>query len=225
MSTIQQDRYLAILERVLPQYAELQLALMPHVAALLGDGVPDMRSERALERFDEAAEAVRHAASGEHRASYDRALRHREKFGAWARRLAASPVPPSLDHQDLHAGNILIPPSGPGQRTRFYDWGDSVIAHPFASMLLGLGWMRARLSAADDDPRIVRLRDAYLEPFGGFGSRVELVETLELACRVAKAARTLTWARAVAMEELPGFHLAPLTTFAGISDDTYLSDH
>ena len=42
-----------------------------------------------------------------------------------------------------------------------------------------------------------RLRDAYLEPFGDLAPHEELVESLELACRVGKIARALTWHRSV----------------------------
>ena len=223
LSSIDADRYLGILERVLPRYAELQLALMPHVDALLGDGVFDARPERGRELFEAAAAAVRPAAVGEHREAFGAALRRREAFASWAQRLAESPVPPSLDHQDLHAGNILIPPDDLQGPTRFYDWGDSVVAHPFASMLLGLGWVRALLRSEDDDARLLRLRDAYLEPFALFGSRADLVESLELACRVGKAARTLTWARAAALDDIGGFELAPLQSFTGIARRSYLS--
>jgi hypothetical protein len=76
-------------------------------------------------------------------------------------------------------------------RVRFYDWGDSVVAHPFASMLLGLGMIRLQLKVAADDPAVTRPRDAYLEVFGDLASHGELVEELELACRVGKALRAL----------------------------------
>jgi hypothetical protein len=39
-------------------------------------------------------------------------------------------------------------PAGAVGRVRFYDWGDSVVAHPFASMLLGLGMIRLQLEVA-----------------------------------------------------------------------------
>jgi hypothetical protein len=223
LASLEPTEYLGILERVLPQYGELQVTLMPHVVDMLGLGVADMRAECALERFDEAAVAVRDAAVGEHVEVLERTLRFRETFGKWAHELANSPVPASLDHNDLHAGNILIPPAAVESRTRFYDWGDSVVAHPFSSMLLGLGWVRALLETGDHDPRLSRLRDAYLEPFSHLGSHSELVESLELACRVGKAARSLIWARAAAMDDVSGFELAPLLSFTGISDSSYLS--
>ena len=73
---------------------------------------------------------------------------------------------------------------------RFYDWGDAVVAQPFASML-ALGWVP--MSDADR----LSLRDAYLGPFGELAPHAELVQTLELACRVGKIARALTWQRSV----------------------------
>jgi hypothetical protein len=76
---------------------------------------------------------------------------------------------------------------------RFYDWGDSVVAHPFASMLVALGFVRDQLG----DDAVSRPRDAYLEVFSDLAPHGELVAEMELACRVAKIARVLTWARAV----------------------------
>jgi hypothetical protein len=65
-----------------------------------------------------------------------------------------------------------------------------VVAHPFATMLLPLGLASGRAQAE-------RLRDAYLAAFADLAPHAELVETLELACRVAKIARSLIWHRAI----------------------------
>jgi hypothetical protein len=155
----------------LPVYARLQLDLAPHVEELLALGVADMRPAAMPARFEEALAAI----GGD-----DRLSALRPAVAEWCERLAASPVPASIDHNDLHGHNILA-----GER--FYDWGDAVVAHPFATML-ALEWV-------EGDRR--RLRDAYLEPFEAFGTHAELVETLELACRVARIARALVWQRAI----------------------------
>lgn len=181
---------------VLPQYARLQRDLAPQTDRLLALGVADMRAEAMPARFDQALAAV-----GEHverrgpeagRATLERLAALRATYVEWCERLAAAPGAPSLDHNDLHAWNIL----GDGE-ARFYDWGDCVVAHPFASMLVGLGFLRHYLKIGDDDPRLLRLRDAYLEAFGDLAPHAELVATLELACRVGKVARALTWERAM----------------------------
>jgi hypothetical protein len=104
----------------------------------------------------------------------------------------------------LHLSNVV--------EGRFYDWGDAVVAHPFASLLLPLTFLHERVGAE----AVPRVRDAYLETWDGIAPHAELVETVELACRVAKAARALTWIRAG--DDLRG----PLYCLRSILDDSYL---
>jgi Phosphotransferase enzyme family len=180
-----------------------------------------MRPAVMPERFHEALEAAAPAdASG--RAIHRRVAAMEATVASWCERLAASPVPASLDHNDLHPWNIL------DDGARFYDWGDSVVAHPFAAMLVPLGFVQRGLAAGLDDPRFVRARDAYLEVFADLAPRRELVETLALACRVAKVARVLTWDRAIRAAREQGEALdddwasAPLQTLASVLDESYL---
>jgi hypothetical protein len=154
----------------LPRYAALQRALAPHVDELLALGVADMRPHVMPQRLDEAVEAI---AGGE------QVLPARERYVAWCEELAAAPGGASLDHNDLHDRNVLA--SG-----RFYDWGDSVVAHPFASLLVPL-------EVTKGDPRA---RDAYLDCFADLAPHAELVRIADLACRVARVARALVWHRA-----------------------------
>ena len=216
---------------ILPQYAELQRALAPHADELLALGVHDMRPAVLPQRFDEALAAaqafVEAHGSPEDRATCERIAAMRQPVAEWSKRLAAMPGGATIDHNDLHHANIFMDDG----RARFFDWGDSVVAHPFASMLLGIGFVRFELLEAesDDDPRVLRLRDAYLEGFDDLAPRAELVETLELACRAAKVARSLTWQRAVGAAD-PGeigedWARGPFESLAGILDDTYLGDH
>lgn len=181
---------IAALGDALPAYARLQRDLIPHAADLLELGVSDMRPEIMPSRFDEAVDVVRsyveRRADPAERAQLDKVVAMRETVVRWCERLARSAVRPSLDHNDLHAWNIL----GDGRDVRFYDWGDGVLAHPFSSML-ALGWVRM----TDSDR--TRLRDEYLGAFGDLASHDALVEDLELACRVGKIARALTWHRSV----------------------------
>ena len=203
----------------LPRYAELQLALAPRTEELLGLGIADMRAETMPHRFDEALDAARdYARTGEAHAGLDQVAGLRDDVAAWSERLAAAPVAPSLDHNDLHPWNVL---PGAGGSVRFYDWGDAVVAHPFASAL-AIGFLPFELSEHDAE----RLRDAYLEPFGGLAPHVELVEALVLACRLGKIARTLTWHRAISAEgpdEVPERWLdGPVASLTSLLEDTWL---
>ena len=129
------------LAEALAAYAQLQRDLAPHAGRMLG-----ARPGRHAAAGDAAAVRrgrwTRSAATPEVEAM-------RETYREWCERLAASPVPASIDHNDLHPWNIL-------DGARFYDWGDAVVAHPFASMLGGLGFSPI---PADAVPGV---RDAYL---------------------------------------------------------------
>ena len=177
------------------------------------------------QRFDEALAAMRACiehldAESEDAARYERVATMRDTVVEWCDALAASPVPASVDHNDFHAWNVL---PGDGEDlgdARFYDWGDAVVAHPFATML-ALGWVPEA-----GDAGVERMRDAYLEVFGDLGSREELLETLDRACRVGKIARALTWYRAISAT---GFDQvdqrwisAPVESMGSLLDETYL---
>ena len=185
----------------LVEYGRLQRALAPHAEEMLALGVHDMRPAIMPARFHEALAAAGHPAA---------VAALEPTVDEWCEQLAASPLPASLDHNDLHPWNILAGP-------RYYDWGDAVVAHPFAAMLVPLGY----LQHVHGDAVLARARDAYLE---GFGAPGELGDTLELACRVAKIARALTWARAIeAAEDVdPDWATAPAETLERLLRPGYL---
>ena len=232
-SSIPAAEVLAVLAEVLPQYAELQLELAPHADELVTLGVKDMRAALLPQRFDEALHEAEHGARKRESAAdlelCRRLRQHRPQFESLCRRLAGAPGPASLDHNDLHSGNIFLQPSEvPGRRVsaRFYDWGDSVVAHAFSSLLVPLSLIREQYQLGADDPWLARLRDAYLDPFSSLGPRAELIAALELACHAGKVARALTWARA--LQCLHGedanqhFARAPLRWLGFLLDESYL---
>lgn len=186
----------------LPLYGHLQRTLASHVESLLAVGVTDMRPAIMPTRFDQALEAVgrfvdRHGSEDE-RVTHDRVATVRATFAAWCERLAGAPAEASLDHNDLHPWNIFAEDSSGSGTARFYDWGDSVVAHPFSSMLVALGFLRKQLPVGGKEhPGVLRVRDAYLDVFSDLAPHAELVETMELACQVGKVARSLVWDRAL----------------------------
>ncbi|HEY6726493.1 MAG TPA: aminoglycoside phosphotransferase family protein [Polyangiaceae bacterium] len=210
------------LERIAPYYAELQQTLMPHTAALLELGVSDMTPAVMPLRFEQALATARGFLERQDGAvdwrDYDAVAALASRFDAWCAALAESPGSPSLDHNDLHPWNIFATPAAT-ESARFFDWGDSVLAHPFASLLVLLEMLRQTLDTHADDPRVLRVRDAYLEPFGALASRRELITTSALACRVAKAARVLTWQRAIGDEAPPDYAGIPFGKLLELLDE------
>jgi hypothetical protein len=191
----------AALTEALPRYARLQRAASDHLQAMHDLGVPDATPAALPARY---AEAVATIGAGDG---------HRDEVAGWAAELAGT-APSTVDHQDLHVGNVLVD-------GRFADWGDAVLAHPFASLLVALGSLRRTLEVAAEDPVITRPRDAYLEVFADLAPRDELRNLAETACRAAVIARALTWTRGPAAD--PRFADAPRETLAALGEPDWLA--
>jgi Phosphotransferase enzyme family len=219
------------LATILPRYGQMQRDLAPHADRMLALGVADMRAAVMPARFGEALRAVRgyvdRRGTEADRTTCQRVAALRETYVSWCDRLTELPGSASLDHNDLHPWNMLVGAADGPVGVRFYDWGDSVVAHPFASALVPLTFLAGHLGAGPDAPGVLRVRDAYLDAFSDLARHAELVETLELACRVGKAARALTWYRAVrAMrdggDDPRGFASAPLASLESLLHHSYI---
>lgn len=172
-------------------HARLQLALAPRVEDMVALGVPYLPTDALPGRFDAllddpavwapAAEGLR-----------DKLVAHVPAYRDACAELAGSTVPLSLEHDDLHDGNVFV-----GDTYRFFDWGDAYVGHPFALLLVALRVAQDRFSLATGGPELIRLRDAYLEPWIGFAPHAQLVREVSLALQVAKVARSLSWQRAL----------------------------
>jgi hypothetical protein len=60
-------------------------------------------------------------------------------------------------------------------------------------MLVTLRATAARLEVAEEGPEMLRLRDAYLEPWTAFETREKLLAAFETAYRLAMVNRALSW--------------------------------
>jgi hypothetical protein len=178
-------------EAFLRVHAQLQLDLVGHVEEMVDFGVPLLPTSSLPARLDALLD--------------DGAVWSRSEIGAReavaacapayraaCAELAAGVIPTSLQHDDLHDGNVFV-----RDGYRFFDWGDAYLGHPFAVLLVALRVAADRFTLPHGDPALLRLRDAYLEPWSGFGPHTQLVREVELAMRVAKVARALSWQRAL----------------------------
>ncbi|WP_433388716.1 phosphotransferase [Micromonospora sp. KLBMP9576] len=188
---------LARWERVLPEYADLQRAVAPDAGELLALGVPDHRPQALPELFgallDDGESLLLGSADGLTVEAYELLRAHRAGFAEDCRRLAGSGVAPTIQHDDLHDGNVFVADGG----YRFFDWGDASVAHPFGTLLVTLNSVADALGLAEGDPALARLRDAYLEPWSDGHDPATLREAARLAVRVSRVSRALSWRRAL----------------------------
>lgn len=183
---------------LLAGYAELQQQF--GAGSRPDTGMPDFSPDRLLDRFDEVlGDEVWFATAAAPELTVEQLLRIRR-----VRPLLAEAVdrlrdsrPATVQHDDLHQNNVLVPPAGP-LAGRIIDWGDAVRAHPFGTMLVTLNSLAAGWAVPLDNPRLLRVRDAYLEPWRTRGESVaELVTELDLVLRTAGLTRAAGWTRAL----------------------------
>jgi hypothetical protein len=188
-------------ERLLPLYAELQLAVAPHIDELLAAGVPDERLAvlpSQLERLLADEEALLlDRPEGVTSAEHERLRALVPEYAASCKRLAAFGLPETLQHDDFHDGNIFVRDG----RYLFFDWGDSCVSHPFHSLVVTMRVIARGFELDPGAPDLLRLRDAYLEPFASYGAIAELRAATELAHFTGTAARALAWHRFVTPRE------------------------
>ncbi|MEV6746832.1 aminoglycoside phosphotransferase family protein [Streptomyces sp. NPDC051080] len=172
-------------EEPLRQYAGVQRALVPYAEEIERLGVPGVRTAALPETLDRLVGTNTALGPADRRALAEL----RPRFVGWCEELAGVGVADTLDHSDLHDGQLFAPEPG---RYTFFDWGDASVAHPFGSFLVPALAARDRFGPE----ALPRLRDAYLEQWTGDGrTTAELRRALSLAWRLGAIGRACSWGR------------------------------
>lgn len=134
---------------VVGTWARVQRAVADRRADVLATGVPDCSPATVPARFDSMLGLLRALPAG-HPARPDAGLAERlaaarPRVEAAAHHLAADPLPVTLQHGDLHPGNVFAAPDG----LRLFDLGDAHWAHAAEALAVPC----AVMAAAGLDPR------------------------------------------------------------------------
>lgn len=180
-------------------YAAVQRHLESVVPGLLTAGVPDHRPGAVpaqAETLLSDAPAMRRGLPGGLTPGAERAVRAAlPDLADWCADLADSPVPVTVQHDDLHANNVLINERG---EMTVIDWGDAQVAHPFGTLLTTMRSIAHHTGLnGPNDPRLDPLRDAYLEAWSDVADLPRLRRDAMLAVRIAPVARAHSWSRAL----------------------------
>jgi hypothetical protein len=166
----------------LPLYAELQHGEAARAQEHLAHGVPDMRLTTLPARYDELMELDLPL----HPEEIRQLQRFAPRFAELCGELDGYGVPETIQHDDLHHANLFEH----GTSLRVLDWGDASVSHPFASLVVTFRFLEQRTKLAPGDPWFMRLRDAYLEPWGQ-----GLADALSVALRLGVFARAIAYMR------------------------------
>ena len=183
---------------VLPIYAEMQKRSVPHLGELLELGLPDRRLAILPTKFRELltnteALALNHP-GGLSAVEYQQLQDSVDLCARLCEQLAAFGLPETLDHGDLHDGNVFI---HEGQYLLF-DWGDSSAAHPFFTIRNTYESLERRFGLAKSSSWFQRLRDCYLELWTEYKTREKLEEAFALAQQLSPIPSALRWLPVVA---------------------------
>jgi hypothetical protein len=183
-------------EEVLPLYAELQIAAMQDAGELLAAGAFDRRSELLPGLYEEL---VATPAAGLSSEEYERLRALVPDVERAFVELSASAVPETINNDDFTNGSVFVKDGA----YRFLDWGDACVSHPFMTLNVTLRVIELRHGLPAASPEIVRVRDAYLEPFSGFDSHATLVRLAGTARRYGQISRILLYAENPSWDDDP----------------------
>ena len=178
----------------LAAFARLQIAAAGDLEAWLGRGCPDDRAVALAARVADLAGRHDGVADGAVTGPLSEAVL--SVYGE----LESGPIPASIVHQDLRSGNVAWSDAGPV----FYDWSDTVVAHPFFSCVRFIEFVEdtqgtTRFDKPEPtDALRTRLRDAYLAPWADLVGWDEARAQFSTTWRLQGAFQAVRWDRELA---------------------------
>lgn len=202
-------------QHLLRAAARLQRRVAEHGPTLLAEGLPDCSPVTVPDRFDRMLAAVSGLPGG-HPAALpptvlDQLSAARPRLVEAAELLAASRLPPTLQHGDLHPGNAFEVAGG----LRIFDFGDAQWAHPLELLHVPRRWV-TQLTTLSWDPVL----EAYVGIWSDMIDPDDMPDLIAAAALTQAVNRSMTWWDALAEAgpdevaewgEAPAHHLQNLT--------------
>lgn len=164
-------------------YAEAQLAMTDSVEDLLAVGVPDLRLDVLPDKYAALMDLI----GAEQR--FRDALPWVKEL---ADELASHGIAETLQHDDLHDGQVFVQSGQHGERHLLMDWGDSCISHPFFTLSVTIeGVIAWGLDDEENSVDTTPFLEAYLAPYAAAYPHVDLVAAARTATRLGWAARAV----------------------------------
>ncbi len=181
---VERERDLGRWEQILPLYGELQADAAADAGRLAALGAPARPLALLRGQYDSLLARADWLADDER----DRLRGLSPRVAELCAQLAASGIPDSIQHDDLHDGQVFVRDG----RYLFMDWGDACVSHPFFTMSVTLegvlGWGLDDIEGSQD---ITPFADAYLRPFERYAGAAALREALAVALRLGWICRAL----------------------------------
>ncbi|GAA5112601.1 phosphotransferase [Alloalcanivorax gelatiniphagus] len=178
---IAEERSLDRWPEALEAYARIQLACEDEVETLLALGLPDRRLHTLPEAYADLLAGLD---------GTDPRLPEPGVIADLGDRLAAFGIRETLQHDDLHDGQVFVP----NDRAHILDWGDACVAHPFLTLAVTLeGVIAWGVDDVEDSEDLEPHLAAYLRPYEAAYDLAsdELREAARLAMRLGWVCRAI----------------------------------
>lgn len=148
---------MAIWERVVQQYAEMQIDMIGSATSLISLGVPDRNVDYLSSQIERLTNDLPTTLTTKERYEFKQIS---SQLRTMCIELTEKNIPLTLTHGDLWSGNIIIRKSG---HALFFDWSDASVSHPFFDLPILLANIELELRGVlDVRERLIR---TYLQPW------------------------------------------------------------
>lgn len=161
-------------------YTGIQYASIEYINLFLEMGVPDWRLSKLPILYTQLIQDEKRLIEDGITTDELNALHQLQpKFKKFCEQLSEYKIPESLDHCDFHDNNILIDPDT--NKITIIDLGETVISHPFFSLINCLRNAMFRYSLKITDKSYCDIKDSCLERWLGLENKMHLLEAFSLA--------------------------------------------
>lgn len=114
--------------------------------------------------------------------------------------LSSYKIPETLNHCDFHDNNIVI--DDKTNNLTIIDWGETVVSHPFFSLISFMTHSAFRYHFKEADQSFIALKDASIEDWSEFAEKNFILEILLLAKKIWPIYSALGYFRLIASSNM-----------------------
>jgi len=177
-------------EVALREYAQLQQRMSHELDTFLKMGIPDRRPSILKQEIESTLAEMSLGLESKQR---EEVLVLQPELLSMCDELESG-IPMSLDHGDLHGGNIFWKPEN--NLPVILDWGDATVTHPFLSVRVFWNTLFDLLPEEGDAlwmQKIREMREVYLKEWAHVASKEVLERHIRIAEELGCVYRAISW--------------------------------
>lgn len=203
---LKQDFQPDLLCKAIEKYTYIQDAVKDYMSIFIELGVPDWNLDRLPLLYNQLLDNKDLLkADGMTANELEQSRGLYPKFMSICKRLSDYKIPPTLDHCDFHDNNVLI--ADTSNNLTIIDWGETVITHPFFSLIAFLNTVARRYNLKETDEIYIDLQNTCFENWSKMLSKVDLAAAISLAKKLWPVYAALCFYRLVVSSDLAEFKI------------------